>query len=232
MTVERDTFQWFVDLAAVVSAVASVFAIGIAIAALKDSARTAKHLADVASATTKALERVEQEQAASVLAVAQEMRRHVYECQVTFLALTEPPGLGQAMTMHGTATQDVALAEELKRRASGVDLKAVQYARAIQNRAELIRNQAKQVERWAELASPAGGGHIEEHTRRWSDARLEVVACAVDIQEILDRLDSHFPLASRLLPDTDADGFLADLDRELERGREVRLQRVLSRATL
>ena len=41
----------------------------------------------------------------------------------------------------------------------------------------------------------------------------------------LDRLESHFPLAARLLPDTDAEGFLLDFRRELEQGREDRIER-------
>jgi hypothetical protein len=211
----------------VISAVASVFAIGIAIKALKHSASTARHLADVAGATAKALERVEQEQASSVLTVAHEMRRHVYECQITFVSLIEPPGLGQALKLQATAIQDLAPAVELKLRAAGVDLKAVQYTRSIQNRAELIRNQTTSIEHWATLATPEGGGPTEHYEQHWPASRQEVIACTVDIQVVLDRLEAHFPLAYRLLPDTDAAGFLHDLDRELERGREERVQQVL-----
>ena len=70
MTIERDAFQYIVDVAGVVSAIVSLAAIGFAVAALRDSQRTASHLADTARATTTALERIEREQTASVLAVA------------------------------------------------------------------------------------------------------------------------------------------------------------------
>jgi hypothetical protein len=43
------------------------------------------------------------------------------------------------------------------------------------------------------------------------------------MQAILDRLEAHFPLGYRLLPDTDAERFLRELDRELERNREERV---------
>jgi hypothetical protein len=81
VTIERDAFQWSVDVAGVVSAIASIIAIRFAVAALRDSERTAHHLADTARATTTALERVEQERAASVLTAAHEIRRRVYECR-------------------------------------------------------------------------------------------------------------------------------------------------------
>jgi len=110
-----------------------------------------------------------------------------------------------------------------------VDLKAVQYAGAIHYRAVLIRNEAKAIERRAEAATPRGGGHTDLLAHRWPAARHAVLGCTVDMEAILDRLEAHFSLGYRLLPDTDPEGFRRDLDRELEQQRKERVERVLER---
>jgi hypothetical protein len=137
--------------------------------------------------------------------------------------------VGTARGLHATANEDLALATNLKLRATGADLIAVQYARVIETRALLIRNAAKYLERDAELASPEGGNHTQRQAERWPGYRRDIVVNTVDMDAALDRLEAHFPLATRLLPDTDAEGFLRDFERELEQDREERLQRAIKR---
>jgi hypothetical protein len=91
VTIERDSFQWVVDIGTVVSGFASVFALILAAKALRDSRDTAEHLAESRRLADAAQLRADREQAARVLSVAEELDQEMLKQWQEILVSQEEP---------------------------------------------------------------------------------------------------------------------------------------------
>jgi hypothetical protein len=106
----------------------------------------------------------------------------------------------------------------------------VQYARYVHWRFDFIREDLETVERRTIAASPGGGAEpaaVQRLHDHWSTLRPDLIGRTVEMLEVLQRLEAHFPAAARLLRDTDAQGFLEDLHRQLQQGREAKIRGVI-----
>jgi hypothetical protein len=226
--VERDVVSWVVDIGTIVGILVAVV---MAARAIGDSKQTAAALAEARRLLEAGQERADREQAARVLTVGEDLdRRMRLFWQPTIVELEAPPTTGGANGLLRQAREDLVIAEDLVIRASDVDLTAVQYARYTRWSLGEIVEALENVERTAIAASPNRGAlpaNVQRHYDEWARTRLELIGRAAEVSEVLHRLEAHFPLAARLLGETDTQGFVQELHRELKERREVRIISVM-----
>ena len=134
--IERDAMAWFVDFATVAAGIAGAVALWMSHRALRDSSATARELAESRSLADFARERAAAEQAARVLAVADELGGNIrgrWQCMLVPLK-NHPRPRARSTDYLEVSNVTWELVCELRARASAVDLETVQLVLLIHSR--------------------------------------------------------------------------------------------------
>ena len=220
--IERDAMAWFVDFATVAAGIAGAVALWMSHRALRDSSATARELAESRRLADFVRERAEAEQAARVLAVADELGGNIrgrWQCRL--VPLKNHPSAGQVNGLLGSLKRDLELVSELRARASAVDLETVQLALLIHSR--LVGEVGDRSQRTADANVATRAQHLEQ----WHLVRKELLGRTVEIQELLQRLEAHFPAEPRLLRGMKRESYAKEVFEDLQRDRDAKVQAII-----
>jgi hypothetical protein len=228
--VERDAMAWFVDLATVAAGTAGAVALWMSHRAIRDSSATARELAESRHLADLARKRAEAEQAARVLGIADELAGNIRgRWQCTLVPLKNHPSAGQVNGLLGSLKRDLELVSELRARASAIDLETVQLALLIHSRLVGFEGLLEKIENQAHRAADANVATRAQHLERWHLVRNELLGRTVEIQDLLQRLEAHFPAEPRLLRGMDRESYAEMISEDLQRGRDAKVQAMIER---
>ena len=71
-----------------------------------------------------------------------------------------------------------------------------------------------------------------QHLERWHLVRKELLGRTVEIQELLQRLEAHFPAEPRLLRGMDRESYAKEVFEDLQRDRDAKVQAMIDRQGL
>jgi hypothetical protein len=231
--IERDAIAWFVDFATVAAGIAGAVALWMSHRAIKDSSATAHELAESRRLADLARKWAEAEQAARVLAAADELGSNIrgrWQCML--VPLKNHPSAGQVKGLLGSLKRDLELVSELRARASAVDLETVQLALLIHSRLVGFEGLLEGVEDRAQRTADANVATRAQHLEQWHLVRKELLGRTVEIQELLQRVEAHFSAELRLLRGMDRDSFAKEVFEDLQRDRDAKVQAMIDRQGL
>jgi hypothetical protein len=231
--VERDAMAWFVDFATVAAGIAGAVALWISLRAMRDSSATAHALAESRRLADLARKRTEAEQVARVLAVADELGSTIRDrWQCMLVPLKNHPSAGQVNGLLGSLKRDLELVSELRARASAVDLETVQLALLIHSRFIGFEGLLEGVADRAQRTADANVATRAQHLEQWHLVRKELLGRTVEIQELLQRLEAHFPAEPRLLRGMDRESYAKEVFEDVHRDRDARIQAMIDQQAL
>jgi hypothetical protein len=231
--VERDAMAWLVDLATVAAGIAGAVALWMSRRAIRDSSATAHDLAESRRLADLARKRAEAEQAARVLAVADELGGNIRgRWQCVLVSLKNHPSAGQVHGLLGSLKRDLELVSELRARASAFDLETVQLALLIHSRLVGFEGLLEGVEDRAQRTADANVATRAQHLEQWHLVRKDLLGRTVEIQELLRRLEAHFPPEPRLLRGMDRKNYAKEVLEDLQRDRDAKVQSMIDRQGL
>lgn len=231
--IERDAMAWLVDFATVAAGIAGAVALWMSRRALRDSSATAHQLAESRRLADFARKRAEVEQAAQVLAVAEELGGNIRDrWQCMLVPLKSHPSAGQVNGLLGSLKRDLELVSELRARASAVDPETVQLALLIHSRLVGFEGLLERVEDRAQRTADANVATRAQHLEQWLLVRKELLGRTVEIQELLQRLEAHFPAEPRLLRGMNRESYAKDVLEGLQRDRDAKVQAMIDRQGL
>jgi hypothetical protein len=226
--IERDAMAWFVDFATVAAGIAGAVALWMSHRALRDSSATARELAESRRLADFARERAEAEQAARVLAVADELGSNIrgrWQCML--VPLKNHPSAGQVNGLLGSLKRDLELVSELRARASAVDLETVQLVLLIHSRLVGFEGLLEGVGDRSQRTADANVATRAQHLEQWHLVRKELLGRTVEIQELLQRLEAHFPAEPRLLRGMNRESYAKEVFEDLQRDRDAKVQAII-----
>lgn len=228
--VERDALAWFVDLATVVAGFAGAVALWISRRAIRDSSATARELSETRHLSDLARKRAEAEQAARVLGIADQLAGNIRgRWQGTLIPLKNHPSAAQVGGLLGSLKRDLELVSELRARASAIDPETVQLALLIHSRLVGFESLLEGVENLALRSADANVVTRAQHLERWHLVRKELLGRTVEIEELLQRLQAHFPAEPRLLRGMDRESYAKEVVEDLQRDRDAKVQAMIER---
>ena len=231
--IERDALAWLVDFATVAAGIAGAVALWMSRRALRDSSATAHQLAESRRLADLARKRAEVEQAAQVLAVAEELGGNIrgrWQCML--VPLKNHPSAGQVNGLLGSLKRDLELVSELRARASAVDPETVQLALLIHSRLVGFEGLLERVEDRAQRTADANVATRAQYLEQWHVVRKELLGRTVEIQELLRRLEAHFPEEPRLLRGVNRENYAKEVYEDLQRDRDAKVQAMIDRQGL
>ena len=231
--VERDALAWLVDFATVVAGIAGAVALWMSRRAIRDSSATAHDLAESRRLADLARKGAEAEQAARVLALAEELGGNIRgRWQCALVSLKSHPSAGQVHGLLGSLKRDLELVSELRAKASAVDPETVRLAMLIHSRLVGFEGLLEGVEDRAQRTADANVATRTQHLEQWHLVRKELLGRTLEIQELLQRLEAHFPTEPRLLRGMDRESYAKEVLEDLQGDRDAKVQAMIDRQGL